>query len=232
MLFLPRRTRQGTIVPCRLPIGPKEHCATVEKNMVAEMSEVPLMFTSAYRGRSPALCPRCDYRVDYQPVLARCPECGLELGSDLLLLRAKPLYKLVDKLGHCFGFLLLVIVWVMAIGTEEHSMSAFSMVALLLGTTAIFVRLVGFVRFDQKQEYMILNDRAIRWSVQGRRPAEICWPAVIRVHCISWFDWVMLHAAGPRPVRYVPARFRPAEMSVSDFAAVIQDYWYRYNKEG
>jgi len=88
--------------------------------------------------------------------------------------------------------------------------------------------LIGYVRFIERTEYLILNCDTIRWTVQGRNPVRISWSQIREVRSIRWCDWIILITNERWPVYYVPARFRPRGMQIKVFAKEISQYWKRY----
>lgn len=172
-----------------------------------------------------ALCPRCSYCIEHVPGLERCPECGLELGNDFIAFGARRSYRLVDWLFNMLAVPLLVVGWI-GVATSSRYWAWATAVPFAIATVGMVSRLRRFSRYSNPEEFLILNTSTIRWSIAGRRDVTLNWKEISNIVSVRWCDWIILIVSG-RP-RFVPARFRPVDVNIGEFASMIRAWWSQH----
>ena len=172
-------------------------------------------------------CPRCGYRLDYCSTRDICPECGLDIGPGAMTFRARRLWGISEKGFYYIGAILLAIAWLGILRNSGGIWSWIAICALGLSSFGALNRVIGFLRFVHSAEYLIVNQREIAWVIQGRSPVLFPWTNIKGIKCFRFFDWVVLSVDGGGAVRFVPARFRPPTMTISEMGQIMRDYWCR-----
>lgn len=166
-------------------------------------------------------CPSCGHELA-GPVPDSCPACAFDLSSRDMVFEARRRWWIWEMLFYSLGTLLSLVLLTEPMLTHKTSWPSFGMglfIAITAGT-----RLIGFLRFPNRREYLRVGKSGIQWKTRGRAPVALLWNEVHSIHYMRWYDWVVLQLRGPK-IKFMPARFRPKHLSPLYFGGLIADAW-------